>query len=88
MDSVEQTLRRRWRIAIQLTLLMVLVYFGFLSMVAFRADLLAINLVPGLSVGIVLGVMVIGSAWVLTYVYAAWANAHLDPAVEKLKQQE
>ena len=66
----------RWRVAISLTLLMLAVYVGFILLVAFNKPLLGQVIVPGLSVGILLGVLVIFVAWVLTWWYIRWANAH------------
>ena len=66
----------RWRIAISLTLLMLAVYVGFVLLVAFNKPLLGRVIVPGLSVGILLGVCVIVVVWVLTWWYIRWANAH------------
>jgi uncharacterized membrane protein (DUF485 family) len=75
----------RWRIAVWLTTAMMAVYFGFILLVAFDKPLLGRLLAPGLSVGILLGVVVILTAWVLIWVYVRWANAHYDAAVARLR---
>ena len=41
--------------------------------------------VPGLSLGILLGALVIVSAWVLIWIYVRWANTHYDAAIEALR---
>lgn len=76
---------KRWRIAALLTTGMVLVYFGFIALVAFRPTLLATLVSDGLSVGIVMGACVIVAAWVLTWLYISWANRVYDPALAALK---
>lgn len=76
----------RWRVALTLTALMVIVYFGFVSLIAFDKPLLAILIAPGLSLGILLGVLVIVSTWVLTWVYVRWANTRYDPELHRLRQ--
>jgi uncharacterized membrane protein (DUF485 family) len=76
--------RARWRVALGLTGAMVLLYFGFISLVAFGRSLLAIQVIPGLSLGILLGALVIVASWVLTWVYVRWANNVYDPAVRAL----
>ena len=78
---------RRWRLAATLTALMVLVYFGFIALVAFRPLVLARLVSEGLSLGIVLGALVIVAAWVLTFLYVSWANRVYDPAITALRQQ-
>ena len=77
----------RWRIAVRLTLVMMAVYFGFILLVAFGKPLLGRLVLPGLSVGVMLGVIVIVTAWVLIWIYARWANTHYDAAVMRLQQQ-
>lgn len=88
MQDIQATLRARWRIAGQLTFVMIFVYFGFIGLVAFRKDWMAAAVTPGLSFGILLGALVIVSAWILTYIYVHWANAHYDPVVEKLRAEQ
>jgi uncharacterized membrane protein (DUF485 family) len=77
----------RWRIAISLTAAMTVIYVGFILLIAFAKPLLATPLAEGLSLGILLGALVIVSAWVLIAVYVRWANRHYDPALAALRQQ-
>lgn len=74
----------RWRIALRLTGAMVLLYFGFISLVAFGGPLLAMLVIPGLTLGILLGALVIVASWLLTWVYVRWANAHYDRQIEAI----
>lgn len=76
---------QRWRIAATLTVGMIVVYFGFIALVAYRPALLAGLLQEGLSLGILLGALVIVAAWVLTFVYVTWANRVYDPALAALR---
>ena len=75
----------RWRVAGGLTVAMMVVYFGFISLVAFQKSLLAMLLRPGLSLGMLIGVLVIVTAWILVWVYVRWANRHYDAAVSALR---
>ena len=72
------------RVATLLTCTMVVVYFGFILLIAFDKPLLATLLAPGLSLGILLGALVIVASWILTLIYVRWANRHHDPAVDRL----
>lgn len=74
----------RWRVAIALTVAMIALYFGFILLIAYAPALLARRLLPGLSLGILLGALVIVASWVLTWVYVRWANTHYDAALAKL----
>ena len=76
----------RWRIALSLTIAMMVVYFGFILLVAFRKPLLGTQLVPGLSLGMALGAAVIVVAWLLTWVYVRWANRHYDASLRGLRR--
>jgi uncharacterized membrane protein (DUF485 family) len=75
----------RWRVALALTTAMMVLYFGFILLVAFNKPLLGRELVPGLSVGILLGALVIVSSWVLIWIYTRWANTHYDGEVARLR---
>ena len=74
----------RWRIAIALTIAMMVLYFGFILLVAYDKALLARIIIPGLSLGILLGALVIVAAWVLIWIYVRWANTHYDAAIDAL----
>jgi uncharacterized membrane protein (DUF485 family) len=63
----------------------VLVYFGFILLVAFAPARLGALLRPGLSLGIALGAGVIVLSWVFTALYVRWANRHYDPALRALR---
>ena len=76
--------RARGRVALSLTAAMVVLYFGFILLVAFGRQILARRVMPGLTVGILLGALVIAVSWVLTWVYVRWANTHYDPKVRSL----
>ena len=78
-DAVKRLARARRRVAIALSLSVFLLYFGFIFAVAFAREVMATMLVPGLSVGMLFGVLVIVGAWLTTWYYVHWANAHLDP---------
>lgn len=75
----------RWRVAITLTIAMFVVYIGFILLVAFDKPLLARTIRPGLSVGILLGFVVIVTAWGLVAAYVVWANRYYDHVLADLK---
>ena len=76
----------RWRVAIALTIAMMVVYFGFILLVAFNKPLLGTLLGRGLSLGRLLGAVVIVTAWILTWIYVRWANTHYDAAIEGMRR--
>ena len=64
----------RWGLSFILSGVMIVIYFGFILLIAYDKPMLGSLIAPGLSVGIALGAMVIISAWILTYIYVANAN--------------
>lgn len=78
----------RWRIAITLTVVMIVIYFGFIALIAFEKELLGMTIVPGLSLGILLGALVIVASWLLTWFYVRWANTHYDTALDAIDRSE
>jgi uncharacterized membrane protein (DUF485 family) len=85
---VEALAAAQWRLALTLTGLMMAVYFGFILLVAYAKAWLGTLLLPGLSLGTLLGALVIVSAWVLIWVYVRWANSHYDQTVASLRKPE
>jgi len=89
MHDREERLRllaaRRGRIAATLTVAVVVIYFGFITLVAFDKPLLATPVTRGLTLGILLGALVIVASWVTTWIYVRWANNTYDVELERLK---
>lgn len=76
----------RWRLSILLTTAMTVIYVAFILLIAFDKELLGTVLVPGLSLGILLGVLVIVAAWVLILIYVYWTNRYYDSAVAAIRK--
>jgi len=86
ISALEAVSAARWRVAMSLTVAMMVAYFGFILLIAFNKPLLGSILVPGLSLGMLLGALVIVIAWAVTWIYIRWANAHYDSSVDRLRQ--
>ena len=86
-EQLRRLAEARWRVATILTVTMTALYVGFILLVAYDKPLLGRVLVPGLSLGILLGALVIVAAWVLTVVYVVWANRHHDAAVHAIRER-
>ena len=76
---------KRWRIALSLTAVMIVIYFGFIALIAYDRSVLATMLAPGLTLGILLGALVIVVSWLLTYGYVRWANTHYDTELRAIE---
>jgi len=77
----------RWRIALMITVTMAVIYIGFILLVAYDKPLLGTSIAEGLSLGILLGALVIVSTWLLIAIYVRWANRHYDPALAALRHE-
>jgi len=83
----QRLVRARWRVAVTLTAAMVVIYFGFILLVAYNKPLMGRLLTRGLSLGILLGALVIVAAWLLTLMYVRWANRHHDVELERIRRE-
>ncbi len=70
--------RRQRVVALRMTALLAAMYLCFMLLVMFAAPLLAVQLAPGISVAILLGVAMIVMSWLLGWFYVAWANRQRD----------
>lgn len=80
LDAI--ALRQR-RFALSLTATMIALYFGFILLIAYDKAFLGRKILPGLSIGIVLGALVIVGSWTLTWIYVRWANTHYDTELDR-----
>ena len=85
--ALDRLAARRLRVALVLTTAMLVVYFTFILLIAFDKSLLGEMITDGLSLGILLGVIVVLSTWVLTWIYVAWANRRYEPAARELRER-
>jgi len=76
--------RTRSRIAIVLSIVMITMYFTFMTMFAFAKPAMGMILAPGLSLCMLLGAGVIAGSFVLCLAYVVWANRVYDPAVRRI----
>ena len=83
--ALEHLAARRLRVALVLTVAMLVVYFTFILLIAFDKSLLGRMLTDGLSLGILLGVLVVLATWILTWIYVGWANRRYEPAARELR---
>ena len=80
----KRLVRQKWTISIILTLILFVVYYGFIILVAVNKPFLAQKMGEYTTIGIPIGVGVIVAAWVLTAIYVSWANRVQDAEVARL----
>jgi uncharacterized membrane protein (DUF485 family) len=80
--------RSRGALGWTLTALILVIYFGFVFLVAFAPKLLGTPVAGTLTLGFPLGLGVILSAIVLTGIYVARANSRFDALTRKIVASE
>jgi uncharacterized membrane protein (DUF485 family) len=85
---LERLVRRRARFGWALSACMLAIYFGYILLIAFRRDILALPIGEGVTtLGIPVGLGVILSGIVLTAIYVRRANRVYDPELEALRRE-
>lgn len=78
---------KRWSVAIILTIVLFVIYYGYILLIGYNKPLLATKIGEYTNLGIPMGVLTIVLSWVLTVIYVIWANKSYDPEVKRLKDQ-
>lgn len=79
-----ELVRKKWTVSLSLTAVMLVIYFGFILVLAFGKELFMARIGEHMTMGIPVGLAVILSACVLTGVYVAWANTTYDRSVQEI----
>jgi uncharacterized membrane protein (DUF485 family) len=76
-------------ISLILTILELVVYFGFIALVAYNKPFLARKISDGsaITIGIPIAVGAIFVSWLFTGVYIYWANTKYDVMVKSVKER-
>jgi len=85
--SFQALVRERSSFGWILTIIMLVIYFGFILLVAYGKGFMGTKIGGGVtSIGMIIGLLVILSAVVLTGIYTQRANSRYDDLTEKLKR--
>ncbi|MCK9420941.1 MAG: DUF485 domain-containing protein [Nitrospirae bacterium] len=81
--------RQKFIISTILTILELVLYFGFIGLIAFNKPFLAQKLSEGsaITIGIPIAVGTIVFSWIFTGIYIWWANNKYDVLVNKVKEK-
>ncbi|MFO0754775.1 MAG: DUF485 domain-containing protein [Thermodesulfovibrionales bacterium] len=74
-------------ISVILTVLELVLYFGFIALIAFNKPFLSSKVSGAITIGIPIAVGTIVLSWVLTGIYIRWANNKYDVLVRKVKDR-
>jgi uncharacterized membrane protein (DUF485 family) len=79
--------RRKNSICVVLTIATLVVYYGFILLIAFNPGFFGHKFTENVPVGIPIGVGVIVFSWIFTGIYVRWANSKYDAMVENMKRK-
>ena len=86
-DDFKSLRNKKNSISIALTVLELILYFGFIALIAFNRGFLSQKISGDITVGIPIAVGVIVLSWILTGIYIRWANTKYDRMVKKLRDK-
>lgn len=86
-DRFKHLVATRWKVSIILTVLLFIIYYGYILLVGYSKGFLAQKVGVYTNYGIIFGVLCIVLSWVLTIIYVIWANNVYDKEVEEIKKQ-
>jgi uncharacterized membrane protein (DUF485 family) len=75
---------RKWKFSLTMTAIMLIVYFGFILVLAFNKEILAAKIGENMTVGIPVGILIILLACVMTGIYVLWANTTYDKSIQEI----
>jgi uncharacterized membrane protein (DUF485 family) len=78
-------LARRWRMALSLTAVLFVLYYGYIILIAVNRPFVSRRIGGATTIGIPLGAAVIVGAWILTAIYVVWANRYYDVEAARLR---
>ena len=70
-----------------LAVLELVLYFGFIALIAFNKPFLGTRISGSITIGIPIAVGTIVFSWVFTGIYIRWANSKYDDMVKKVKDK-
>ena len=86
--NYQELLRRRSSLGWMLSLIMLVVYFGFILLVAYAPKFLGTPIGTGVTtIGIPIGLCVIVLAFALTGIYVSKANSSYDVLIRKIVEE-
>jgi uncharacterized membrane protein (DUF485 family) len=86
--NYQELIRRRSSLGWMLSLIMLVIYFGFILLVAYAPKFLGTPLGSGVTtIGIPIGLSVIVLAFVLTGIYVGQANSSYDVLIRRIVEE-
>ena len=62
-------------------------YLAYVLLASYARDFMAIKVLGNINLGLIIGLLQFVTTFAITTIYVRYANRHLDPAAEKLRDQ-
>jgi uncharacterized membrane protein (DUF485 family) len=62
-------------------------YLAYVLLASYAPGFMAIKVFGNINIGLIIGLLQFVSTFAITTIYVRYANKHLDPAAEKIRQQ-
>lgn len=85
MTRFKALVARKWTVSLTLSAVMLAIYYGYILVLAFHKETLAAKAGETMTVGMIVGLLVILASWVMTGIYVAWANSAYDEMVKSIR---
>ena len=83
--NYQELVRRRSSLGWMLSAIMLIVYFGFILLVAYAPHFVGTPMWAGVTtIGVPIGLLVVVSAFLLTGIYVSKANSKYDPLIREI----
>jgi uncharacterized membrane protein (DUF485 family) len=79
--------RKLRRFVFPMSVAFLLWYLLYVLLASFAPAFMAIPVLGNINVGLIIGLLQFVTTFVITTVYVRYANRHLDPAAEKIREQ-
>lgn len=79
--------KEKWIVSIILGLVVMVLYYGFILMMAYNKPFFANKVTENITIGIPLGVFVLAATIGVTAIYVIWANSSYDRLVNKVREK-
>ncbi len=79
--------RRLRRFVFPMSVAFLVWYLVYVLLASYAPDFMAIKVFGNINIGLLIGLLQFVTTFVITTVYVRYANRHLDPAAEKIREQ-
>lgn len=86
-SEFKEIVKSKNSVSLILTALELILYFGFVLLIAYNKEFLGQKIYGPVTIGIPVGIGVIVLSWVLTGIYVLWSNKSYDERVSKMKEK-